>query len=422
MNIINIKLGGFMKKFTFSHITFLVAFLSAVTMAQTNFWEKINGPFGDTVGTLNINSSGTIFLETSHGLFRSTDNGVTWALRNLSLGFVSNFVFNSTGAIFATGAGIFRSTDDGINWTQIYDSAIKTIAINDSGHIFIGWGNEVGGGVERSTDNGSSWINTGLAANSYTIAINATGIIFSGGWCSSGGCVFRSTDNGTSWTNTAMPSAYLNTVNKLAISAAGHIFAGTSNQGIYRSTDNGANWIPVTNLFVACFAINTSGHIFAGTFNNGVYRSTDDGANWTTVNAGLQNDSVISIVISPNGTIFATTAGGLFRSVNSTTSVNDFSANAPISFTLYQNYPNPFNPTTIIKYAIPSESNVNIRFYNSLGQTVREANEGNRQPGNYEINFNSSGLASGIYFYSLKAVSVDGKNDFSAGKKMILLK
>jgi len=92
------------------------------------------------------------------------------------------------------------------------------------------------------------------------------------------------------------------------------------------------------------------------------------------------------------------------------------------SFALEQNYPNPFNPSTVIKYAVPFESNVNIRIYNSLGQIVREVNEGTRQSGNYEINFNSSGLASGIYFYSIKAVSIDSKNNFSAVKKMMLLK
>jgi hypothetical protein len=91
-------------------------------------------------------------------------------------------------------------------------------------------------------------------------------------------------------------------------------------------------------------------------------------------------------------------------------------------YSLKQNYPNPFNPSTVIKYAIPYESKVNIKFYNSLGQCVREINEGNRQQGNYELNFNSSGLASGVYFYSIKAISTDGKNDFSAIKKMMLIK
>jgi hypothetical protein len=104
------------------------------------------------------------------------------------------------------------------------------------------------------------------------------------------------------------------------------------------------------------------------------------------------------------------------------TAVKQANNPTPIDFVLHQNYPNPFNPSTVIKYSVPFESSINIRFYNSLGQIVREVNEGKRQPGNYEINFNSSGLASGIYFYSIKAVSTYGKNDFSAVKKMILLK
>jgi uncharacterized protein (TIGR02145 family) len=94
----------------------------------------------------------------------------------------------------------------------------------------------------------------------------------------------------------------------------------------------------------------------------------------------------------------------------------------PSEYILYQNYPNPFNPSTVIKYAAPFESSVNIKFYNSLGQCVREVNEGNKQPGYYELNFNSSGLASGVYFYAIKAVSTEGKNNFSSVKKMIIMK
>jgi hypothetical protein len=94
----------------------------------------------------------------------------------------------------------------------------------------------------------------------------------------------------------------------------------------------------------------------------------------------------------------------------------------PTKFILEQNYPNPFNPSTVIKYAIPFESRVNIRIYNSLGQCVREVNEGIRQQGYYEMNFNSKGLASGVYFYTIRAISKDGRNDFSAVKKMMLIK
>jgi hypothetical protein len=94
----------------------------------------------------------------------------------------------------------------------------------------------------------------------------------------------------------------------------------------------------------------------------------------------------------------------------------------PTNFSLYQNYPNPFNPTTVIKYQIPLESNISIKVYNSLGENVREYNQGIKQQGIYYLTINFTGLPSGIYFYSLKAISTDGKNNFNSVKKMILMK
>ncbi|MGE5457745.1 MAG: T9SS type A sorting domain-containing protein, partial [Methanococcaceae archaeon] len=95
---------------------------------------------------------------------------------------------------------------------------------------------------------------------------------------------------------------------------------------------------------------------------------------------------------------------------------------APKSFSLEQNYPNPFNPSTTIKYNLPVESHIVIKVYNSLGQNVRELNLGIKQQGFHELHFNSTGLASGVYLYAIKAISVDGKKDFYSIKKMILMK
>ncbi|MCK9209366.1 MAG: T9SS type A sorting domain-containing protein [Ignavibacteriaceae bacterium] len=92
------------------------------------------------------------------------------------------------------------------------------------------------------------------------------------------------------------------------------------------------------------------------------------------------------------------------------------------TYSLSQNYPNPFNPTTVIKYALPYESNVSINVYNTLGEIVKTFNEGTKQTGSYNVNFNGVGLSSGIYLYSIKAVSIDGKQNFQATKKMILIK
>ncbi len=88
----------------------------------------------------------------------------------------------------------------------------------------------------------------------------------------------------------------------------------------------------------------------------------------------------------------------------------------PVKFELEQNYPNPFNPTTKIKYSVAKASNVVVKVYNSLGAEVTTLVNGNKAPGNYEVQFNASNLPSGIYIYQITA------DNFVESKKMILLK
>lgn len=104
------------------------------------------------------------------------------------------------------------------------------------------------------------------------------------------------------------------------------------------------------------------------------------------------------------------------------TTITENNISDPENFRLYQNYPNPFNPTTQIQYVLPSSSNIIVTVYNSLGQTVKVFNEGTKEAGNHNITFNGEVLASGIYFYSVQTVSTAGKQNFTAAKKMLLLK
>ncbi|MDP4116446.1 MAG: T9SS type A sorting domain-containing protein, partial [Bacteroidota bacterium] len=91
-------------------------------------------------------------------------------------------------------------------------------------------------------------------------------------------------------------------------------------------------------------------------------------------------------------------------------------------YSLTQNYPNPFNPETIIRYALPSGSNVKLTVYNSLGQKVKELVNGYQESNTYEVKFSGKDLSSGVYIYRLEAVSKDGKMNFSKTSKMLLLK
>ena len=104
------------------------------------------------------------------------------------------------------------------------------------------------------------------------------------------------------------------------------------------------------------------------------------------------------------------------------TDVNNNSPAGPSGYLLEQNYPNPWNPSTLIKYSIPGESKVVMKIYNSLGQEVALLKDEIASAGNYQVEFNSGHLSSGVYFYRLTAESVDGNKKYSSMKKMILLK
>ena len=88
----------------------------------------------------------------------------------------------------------------------------------------------------------------------------------------------------------------------------------------------------------------------------------------------------------------------------------------PKVYSLEQNYPNPFNPVTRIKYSVPVESFVNLAVYNILGEKVATLVQEIAKAGVYDVDFNASAFASGIYFYRLEA------GDFISIKKMMLLK
>lgn len=73
----------------------------------------------------------------------------------------------------------------------------------------------------------------------------------------------------------------------------------------------------------------------------------------------------------------------------------------PSAFKQEQNYPNPFNPTTVIRYAIPNDGNVTLRIYDVLGREVETLVNGVQKAGRYEVTFDGSRLASGVYFCKL---------------------
>jgi M6 family metalloprotease-like protein len=85
-------------------------------------------------------------------------------------------------------------------------------------------------------------------------------------------------------------------------------------------------------------------------------------------------------------------------------------------FSLRQNYPNPFNPATVIEFSVGHQGRATLTLYNPLGQSVGTLFDGETDPGHfYRLKIDGTNLASGVYFYRLKA------GEFVETKKLLLM-
>jgi hypothetical protein len=93
----------------------------------------------------------------------------------------------------------------------------------------------------------------------------------------------------------------------------------------------------------------------------------------------------------------------------------------PAAFTLNQNYPNPFNPTTAISYQLATVSFVHLKVFDMLGREVATLAEEREGPGRYRVNWDASGMPSGVYLYQLTTTNEKGEI-FRDMKRAMLLK
>ncbi|HES59324.1 MAG TPA: T9SS type A sorting domain-containing protein, partial [Caldithrix sp.] len=270
----------------------------------------------------------------------------------------------------------------GVSWQEknegLTNLFTRAIAINDSGHIFVGTQE----GIFFSDDNGELWEsrNNGLPGTIiYALGVNKNGDVYA------------------------------------------HIFM----YGVYKSEDNGQNWVSAgTGLVgtVTGFVFNSVGFIFACTSYQGVYCSGNNGASWRAINDGLVCTDIKCMAIGPNDEIIAGSwGGGVFKSQNSTlVSIND-EIIKPNAIELAQNYPNPFNPTTTIRYSVETQNfasqQIDLSIYNVLGQKVATLVNGKQPTGTYSVQWNAKGFTSGIYFCTLTS-----NNGYSLTRKLVLLK
>jgi len=93
----------------------------------------------------------------------------------------------------------------------------------------------------------------------------------------------------------------------------------------------------------------------------------------------------------------------------------------PAEFELFQNYPNPFNPTTTIGYQLPTASNITLKVFDAIGREVATIDEGVKEAGYHEVNWNAMTASSGMYIYQLTWKNEKGEQKYYR-KKMLVMK
>jgi hypothetical protein len=172
--------------------------------------------------------------------------------------------------------------------------------------------------------------------------------------------------------------------------------------------------------------------IVAGTQNSNLYVVTgDSGRTVFSYNFGSATTNTVEQVArlkSIDGNLSTEFLGGsrtgkiicFSGGPNTVVGITQSSSEVPVAYSLEQNYPNPFNPSTTIKFAIPQSSlskvNAKLIIYNALGAEVATLVNNELSAGNYEVEFDASNLASGVYFYRLTAGA------FSETKRMMVVK
>ena len=401
-----------MKHYFYLLITFAVFFeMSANSSAQ---WIPTNGANHKQILSLAANGT-NIFVGVDGGIFRSTDEGLTWMNADSGLTgntLVSALALNGVNLFAASyyNGGVFISTDSGTNWrvinTGLTNLRAHALAISET-TLFVG----TEGGVFGSTDNGTIWsaMNNGLTNAAFVRAIVAEDTNVFVGVDSN---VFRSTNNGVSWTQVDS-GLKVSLVNTLLLNGT-TLFAGTD-KGVFRSTDNGNTWIQAGKGFLdsIVFTLAMNGiNLFAGT-NLGVFRSIDGGQSWAQINDGLSGTDIVVLTTNAENLYAGNDYHGVWEfPLNKLTVIS----NPVRSLSHIILSPNPSNGEGVISYHLDERSNVRIKVYNRLGEVIEILVDAVEQSGNQSNPFDLSKHPSGIYFISLQTEKTFGVQSLSLMK------
>ncbi len=352
-------------------------------------------------------------------IYKTTNAGFNWnEVYYESFPLFKEMKFNGSCGAVVGNKYLLLTSNGGINWNYLFrpgsinlnqvcvSSNPKAFAVGDSGLVM-------------QSENFSTWVSYQILNVGNFIDITFpdanTGYILN-----NSNILLKSTNSGNNWTPCNLP---FNNVKCMFFLNANTGFISIFGSKIFKTTSGGTYWDSIYNSggyksFSKFYFLDTIKGFAFNDLSNILEYTTNGGSNWNyillhypflpnCINFINQNTGFLGGIY---GTIFRTTNGG-------TIWINNHEKNLPKSFSLSQNYPNPFNPTTTISFKVKSYQVIRLVVYDILGKEVAVLVNEKLQPGEYETTFDGSGLASGVYFYSLFA---DGERVDT--KKMVLLK
>lgn len=389
----------------------------------------------------------------STGFHYTTNGGVSWQSAPGSTVNVNDISMIDTVTGWAAAGetqrgAIFRTTNGGRSWTQqryLFDRHYEgTETIRPLENITSGYArNSPDTGRLVTTNNGGvSWTERTIADSIRSLykmqfldSLRGWVMMFS----SSGPGFLRTTDGGATWLYLRSPSLrafhFIDSLRGWASAA--------SRSHVYRTTNGGASWEVIADTVgffdeefranAITFIDSSNGWLFGGASFLGdyavIFRTTDGGYNWVRDHQGGAVDLLDGIMLDRYHGWAVGTGGSVFA-YRRLTSVSERINETPKAFSLRQCYPNPFNPSTTIEYEVLTSSHVNLTVYDATGKEVRQLVNADHEAGVYRITFDATavpaqrvesstgrqGLASGVYYYTMKTETI------KETKQMLLLK
>ncbi len=387
------------------------------------------------------------------GIMETDDDGNNWIQPQFDIPFedleCNDITFNPDDISIGFAAGglsLLKTTDGSQSWfTTNQLAGVKSVSYHpkNSNILF------AGGQVDqlspvffvKSTDGGNSWnsVMNNFRPDYFVFHPTDTNIIYTAGFYDQtfNYGVLKSTDLGETWIpkNTGLvhsnETGLLEYITSISILESDpEVLYCSQLKSLSKSTNGGNNWFQIDSSLKVLepdirpssvlIDNNRTGRIYVGSSKysenfGGLYLTEDDGQQWQKV----YNDWVNVIKADnsiPRNIYFGTRFGIMKITDTITVSVEETTSEVPNQFNLFQNHPNPFNPFTTIRFQIPQSGFVTLKVYDILGKEIATLVNEEKHTGRYEVKFDASDLASGVYIYKIQV------NDYVSPKKMILLK